>query len=125
MKEGTIAAENIAQSVYQTLLQNGQYDVNKTYALIGSPSGNPLFYVTPIYDKANVYAKVGGPWWESELSQRTWNGIYKYRLGINLPECLNIEYSSLLQNESVKMMPLYPAEGSIKEINGIIVIKVS
>ncbi len=125
MREGTAAAENIARSAYETLIMNGQYDAGKTYAFIGFPCDNPLFCVTPIYEKSNSYAKNGGPWWGNELTQWTWNGIYRYKLGVNLPSCSDTEYTSLLQDENVKAMPVYPEEGSIQEISGIIVVKIS
>lgn len=55
MREGTIASETMAQNIFQSLVESGYYNPEKRYALIGSPGNNPLFFVTPIYSKANWY----------------------------------------------------------------------
>lgn len=125
MREGTIASETMAQNIFQSLVEGGYYSPEKRYALIGTPGNNPLFFVTQIYNKANWYARIGGPWWESELDNRSWVGIYRYRLGINILACYGEEYEELLKIDEVKKMPVYPFEGFIREINGIIVIRVS
>ena len=78
-----------------------------------------------IYNKANLYARVGGPWWESALNNWSWGGIFHYRLGVNILTAYDEEYEELLKTEEVKKMPVYPCEGFIREINGIIVIRVS
>ncbi len=125
MREGTVASETMAQNIFQSLIESGCYSPQKRCALIGTPSNNPLFYVTPIYNKANLYARVGGPWWESALNSWSWGGIFHYRLGVNILTSYDEEYEELLKTEEVKKMPVYPCEGFIREINGIIVIRVS
>lgn len=125
MREGTISSETMAQNIFQSLVERGCYSPDKRYAIIGTPGNNPMFFVTPIYNKANWYARIGGPWWESALDSRSWGGIYHYRLGINILTCYADEYEELLKSDEVKNMPIYPSEGFIQEINGIIVIRVS
>lgn len=125
MYEGTLAAEKIAESIFQSLVENNLYERGKRYALIGAPCDSPMFYATPLYYKANNYAKVSGPWWDSYLDHWSWRGIFQFRLGINLPFCDEGLYEDLLDLEKVQDMPLYPSEGSMQEINGVIIIKVS
>lgn len=125
MREGTIASETMAQDIFQSLVERGYYSPDKRYALIGAPGNNPMFFVTPIYNRANWYARIGGPWWGTELDIRSWGGIYHYRLGINILTCNANEYEELLKLDEVKNMPMYPSEGFIREINGIIVIRIS
>ena len=126
MAEGMHASRSIGESVFQTLVQEGLYGREATYALIGAPCASPLFFATPLYDKANSYAKFGGPWWDgSELDNRAWYGLFHYRLGLELPMCDAGRYEELARSAAVREMPVYPAEGSIQEIEGVIVIKVS
>lgn len=125
MYEGTLASEKIAENVFHALTESNLYKKEKRYALIGAPCDNPMFYVTPLYYKANGYAKVGGPWWNSYLDLWSWRGIFNYRLGIQMPFCDESQYNELLDSEEVQNMPLFPAEGAIKEINDIVVIKIS
>ncbi len=126
MAEGMHASGSIAESVFQTLVQDGLYDREATYALVGAPYASPLFFATPLYDKANSYAKFGGPWWDgSELDNRAWYGLFHYRLGLELPMCDAGRYEELTRSAVVREMPVYPAEGSIQEIEGVIVIKIS
>ena len=126
MHEGLDASETIAESVFQTLVQDGLYDRGATYALVGAPCSSPLFFATPLYHKANGYAKAGGPWWDgSELDNRAWYGLFHYRLGLELPMCDAIRYEQLARSIEVRAMPLYPAEGAIQEIDGVIVIRIS
>lgn len=126
MAEGMHASGSIAESVFQTLVKDGLYDCGATYVLVGAPCGSPLFFATPLYDKANSYARSGGPWWDgSELDNRAWYGLFHYRLGLELPMCDAVRYEQLAKSAEVREMPLYPAEGSIKEIDGVIVIRIS
>lgn len=126
MYEGMNASETIAENVFQTLLQDGIYDREAVYALVGAPCASPLFFTTPMYNRANSYAKFGGPWWNgSELDNRAWYGLFHFRLGLDLPMCDAIQYEQLSKSAKVGEMPLYPAEGSIQEIDGVIVIKIS
>lgn len=126
MQEGMTASESIAKSVFQTLVQDGMYDRGAAYVLVGAPYNSPLFFATPLYGRANSYAKVGGPWWNGgELDNRAWYGLFHYRLGLDLPMCDAVSYEKLTGSDVVRDMPLYPAEGSIQEIDGVIVIKIS
>lgn len=95
MYEGTIASETIAESVLQSLIESGDYNTENTYALIDTPCYNPMFHVISLYNKANSYAK-GRPWWKTSIDKNSWQGIYYYRLGINLPMCSEEQYNQLL-----------------------------
>ena len=101
------------------------YSADYKYAVIGNPINNPQVYVNSIYSKANSYAKIAGPYWGSELDNSTWRGIFRNLNGVNLPLCNSKEYEQILANPEIDSMPVFPQEGSIRELDGIIVIKVS
>ena len=44
---------------------------------------------------------------------------------MNMNLCSEAQYDALRGSEAVKQMPVFPKEGSIREIDGIIVVKVS
>ncbi|MBQ8527224.1 MAG: glucosyltransferase domain-containing protein [Lachnospiraceae bacterium] len=125
MKEGTIAAQTIADSVLDTLIDDGYFQEGKKLVIIGEPIGNPLCKVTAMYDKANNYAKVGGPYWGSILDKWTWRGVFYYRLGVDIPMPGTKKYEKIMNMQEVKDMPVYPQEGSVKEVKGTVVVKIS
>jgi hypothetical protein len=52
-------------------------------------------------------------------------GIYREYLGYFVEPCTNDEYEAIVARDDVAAMPMYPRAGSITEIDGIIVVKVS
>lgn len=124
MREGYLSAETISRSIIQTLINDGNFDENKQYVFVGTPEGNPIFKVSPMYYKANGYTHVAGPEWGNSLSKITWNGILYNRCGVNLPLCTD-RYEEVKNSAETSEMPIYPHDGSIRNIDGIIVIKVS
>jgi hypothetical protein len=125
IRQGTNATRTLSQSILSQLLDDGLYSADRKYAVIGNPCGNPTVYLNSIYYKANGYAQVAGGYWKSSLDARTWNGIFTNLSGVNLPRCDDDEYQRILQDQRVKEMPLFPAEDSIQEIDGIVVIHIS
>lgn len=125
IRQGSIAAKTISDSIISELQNEDLYSAEYKYAIIGNPIDNPLVYVNSIYSKSNAYAKLIGPYWRSGLDSKTWVGIFRNLSGVNLVACTSKEYEEILVNSEINGMNVFPKEGSIKELNGIIVIKVS
>lgn len=125
MRQGVNTARTISSSILVKLYDEDLYSTERRYAIIGSPCNNPMVCLNEIYFKSNPYARVSGAYWGTSLDSRTWGGIFKNLLGINLPRCSDAEYERLLTNQRVTDMPLFPAKESIQEIDGVVVIRVS
>ncbi len=125
MKEGLIANDSLVQSVTDYLIRTGRYDEKQKYAIMGTPSGSPLYYTSEIYDKANAYARTGDFIWPSYHMQKSWTGAVRYRKGIMLKNIKKKEYARFYDDQRVLNMPVFPTEGSVQELDGVIIIKVA
>lgn len=133
MHEGQIATETLSQNILTSMIAEGYYSGTAVeegassfrLAIVGCPSGNSLFAVSDNFNKANEYACFGSWRWRNNLDSRSWNGVFRYLLGVNLPFVMGDEYESLLGQLEIQEMPCYPSEGSIRIINGVTVVKVS
>ncbi|MCR5338521.1 MAG: glucosyltransferase domain-containing protein [Lachnospiraceae bacterium] len=127
MKEGLQADETLLRSITAELAGKGLYSDTYRYAIIGSPHDNPLLYTTPIYDRANSYAKTADfSWARKDFWERGWNGLALYRLGIDLKKVKAKKYIRLKEtDEEIAAMPAFPAEGSILVRKNVVIVKVS
>jgi len=128
MYEGRMATESLLKNVTSTVVSNGLYDENGKYLFIGVPSESPMYQKSSSWQRANQYARFG-QWWEDSSSQRSYRGVLR-RMGIHLPMYAYDESSVydayLHRNDDVfRSMPLYPAEGSVQMIDGVLAIKIS
>lgn len=122
MWEGQKAATTIAEGIIQKLDETGNLDADIQYCVLGSPTGNELFYFSKIAEKANGYALFGN--WNTGM-RRSWQGVFRYLCGINLEMCSSGDYDAIAANPEVANMAVFPEEGCIIRINDIVVIKVS
>lgn len=125
LRQGTIAAQTMGQSILSTLYDRNMYSADQKYAVIGVPCNNSMVQLNEIYYKSNSYARITGEYWNSSLDLRTWKGIFAHLCGVNLSVCSDSDYNNLLVDQRVLEMPIFPAEGSIQEVDGIVVIHVS
>ncbi|OUQ68467.1 hypothetical protein B5E53_05555 [Eubacterium sp. An11] len=125
LRQGTVAAKSMAQNILSVLYEKNMYSEEQQYAVIGAPCNNTSIYLNKLYDEANSYAKIAGPYWESSLDLRTWHGIFSNLCGVNLPTCSGSDYEYLLKDSRVKGMTNFPTDGSVQQIDGIVVIRVS
>ena len=135
MQESTKASETLMADMVHTLIDQGIYTREKeiTYAFVGRPSDNPMYQKSGLWNGANDYARVGEFWISTEgLAMDTvtdcirmdYYGLLR-NLGIELTICPDPVYDELKLMEEVQAMPLYPAEGSIRRVGEVYVIKVS
>lgn len=125
LKEGKTATLSLTEAMVHTLMEEGCFEENAVFAFVGRPAENPLFSQSEAFQTANDYAKFGC--WSVSAGNliRTWSGIFHNYYGMNINLCGEAQYDALRQSETVKQMPEFPLEGSIQEIDGIVVVKVS
>ena len=126
MYEGRQATKELSDLIAQTLMSEGYYDNEIPVMLVGNASSNPLFRTHKLYHKANPYARVGLFMAETAGTIRfSWNAAFRDYTPIWLNLCDDKTYQELLETEGIAEMPTFPQEGSIRKMDGVLVIKVS
>ena len=125
LKEGKTATLSLAENMIHTLTEEGYFEEGSVFAFVGRPAENDMFAQSETFRNANIYAQFGCFSTSAGNSIRTWSGIFHNYCGTNINLCGEAQYDALRQNEIVEQMPEFPKEGSIREIDGVIVVKVS
>ena len=126
MYEGRLATKELSDLIAQTLVSEGYYDNEIPVMLVGNASSSPLFRTHELYHRANPYARVGLFMAEAADTIRfSWDAAFRDYTPIWLNLCDNKTYQELLETEEIAEMPTFPQEGSIRKIDGVLVIKVS
>ena len=126
MREGTNATASIAENIVETLIDKELYPSDEyTYLFYGSPEKNIMFYEDELYRNANMHAKFGNFVWSDIANQRSWIGVFRHLLGVNMPGCKEDLIASIIKSDEFTNMPVYPKKGSIEIIDGVVVVKVS
>ena len=128
MYEGRKATKQIADLVAGELVAEGYYDLPEKLPvmLVGRPSASPLFRTHIIYWDANDYAQVGLFEKENAATMRySWNAVFRDLTPMQLELCSDEVYDELIRTEEIKRMPTFPEKGSMQEMDGVYVIKIS
>lgn len=126
MYEGRQATKELSDLIAQTLVNEGYYDNEIPVMLVGNASNSPLFRTHELYHTANPYARVGLFMAETAGTIRfSWDAAFRDYTPIWLNLCDGKTYQKLLETEEIAEMPTFPQEGSIRKMDGVLVIKVS
>ena len=125
LKEGKVATITLSQNIMYKVIESGFYEKGKPIALVGRPAENDMFPHNYAYETANEYARFGSWSMEAGNNRRSWLGVFSNFAGMNINFVGENEYNALRALGEVKEMPEFPGTGSIKEIQGIVVVKVS
>ena len=126
MYEGRQATKELSDLIAQTLVNEGYYDNEIPVMLVGNASNSPLFRTHELYHTANPYARVGLFMAETAGTIRfSWDAAFRDYTPIWLNLCDDETYQKLLETEEIAEMPTFPQEGSIRKMDGVLVIKVS
>ena len=111
---------NIVTSLNERELLSEEYE----YAFYGNISANKLFKTNQLYEDATHYAKFGTLMTKPDMVRNAYMGLFA-DIGIDLKSVEYDDYVDILDDGLLDAMPVYPAEGSIVEKNGLIIVKVS
>lgn len=125
LKEGKNSTVAITNHMIDGMIQKGYRIDMESVAFVGRIAENPLFVQSTAYEMANEYAKFGKWSTDARNNRATWIGVVNHLCGVNLQVCDQWTYADLIETESVKAMPVFPAEGSIVFMEDTIVVKVS
>ena len=124
MYEGRNASRNLMEHVADELIREDLLSVDREYVLIGCPADNEtLFVTTNLFERTNSYARYGEFWTAADCMRMSYYGILR-DISVNMPLVTDDVYESMRYLPEIESMPQFPAEGSIKEIDGYVVVKV-
>ena len=124
MYEGRIASRNLVEHVADKLIREDLLSTNRKYVFIGCPADNEtLFVTTNLFERTNAYARYGEFWTAADCMRMSYCGILR-DISVNMPLVTDDVYESMRYLPEIEAMPKFPDDGSIKEINGYVVVKV-
>lgn len=124
-KEGQTGTVTLAGEVLDTLLDMGYADNGQEVCFAGLPVGNERFMYSEQFYLANNLMQFGD--WGSAASahKQTWEGIYREYFGYYVKACSEEKFDEIMARDDVAAMPMFPRQGSVKNIDGVIVVKIS
>lgn len=125
MKEGKTASIALARNVAGKLISEGYLAQGETIVFVGRPADNPLFTQSTAYQNANAYARFGSWAIDAGNYRRSWMGVLSGYCGMDLNLGAEAQYDRIRQTEILDNMPVFPYEGSIREIENCVVVKIS
>ncbi len=111
---------NIVVSLNEKNLLGDEYE----YAFYGNPEKNELFRTNELYQNASNYAKFGKLQTKTDMMRNAYMGLFD-DIGINMQSVEFDTYKEVLDSEVLNAMPAFPADDSIIEKDGVVVVKVS
>ena len=91
----------------------------------GTPEKSPLFSKTDLYDRANSYAQYGRFAPTSEGNRLCWSHFFEQQLRVNVNYAEGDTLETIYHSPEAAAMPVYPAAGSVANVWGVTVVKVS
>ena len=125
MYEGRNATRALVDRVIDELIREDMLLSDKEYAFIGRPADNELmFHTTDMFGRCNSYARFGEFWTGADCMRMSYQAML-LDCSADLKLVEDTVYDSMRVMPEVKDMPAFPEEGSIEEVDGIIVVKVA
>lgn len=114
-------ALTLGQEILAQLDDREEYQQGMPVAIMGTPTVVPSEY----RNKANPLIQSGIFWGDAENNRDAWKRLMDQELGAQLSWCSYEQAEALWDNEAFRAMPGFPKEGSIAEIEGVLVVKVA
>ena len=126
LSDGKTSTCTLTDQIVQKLIADDLLHEDTVIAFVGRPSESHLFRKTDAFNAANEYAKFGLWWVDAGNNRRSWYyGMIRHYLALDLNWCDDDDYNEILTSGQLEEMPCFPEKESIREINGILVVKVS
>lgn len=107
--------------------EHEQYDGKNTKIMVGGTMerGNYPLAQEELYEITKGSVACYTMFWDSGMQSECWAGFMRVYLGSEFQYVDSGEQKELLQTKEYMEMPIFPEEGSIREIEGVLVIKLS
>ena len=127
MYEGRKTLKSMSDHIADDLMSSGYFDDNEQLPVlfVGRPSSNSSFMKREYYLYANPYAQMGRFWLNDYSARASWKAIFRDITPAKLKHCSVEQYGELYSRTELEQMPVYPQEGYIQQIDGVVVVKIS
>ena len=118
--------QSLTVRAVDALESNAAVQAGAKVAIVGAPQYGNYPKTSSFRNTASAYALYGmvyGEWMEGNY--RCWRALTREFAGVNLNLCSIQESRDLYKTAEFAAMPNYPNDGSMAEINGIVVLKFS
>lgn len=115
----------VAHCILQDLQQIPAFRQGMPVTVQGQPENGNYPNLSPCRDKADQLIRMGLLFHSAHANSAGWQHIFKQYLGVAPNWCTEAQVLSIVDTAEYQLMPVYPEEGSIGEIDGCLVVKVA
>lgn len=116
---------HLADRICVQLENNADYQAGAQVCILGQPQNGTYDDLSPLQEKASDLVQFGLLSFDPTYNSRGWHSLYWEELGLQLNWCSDEETRKICATEDFQNMPVYPQEGSIQTIDGVVVVKVA
>ena len=122
MYDGRKATESLMNRVVDELMYKDLLSSDREYVIIGRPADNDTFFVvSDLLERTNPYARVGE--FYEVVHPESYKAVIR-NISVRMKLASYETHRRILELDEARSMPEFPAEGSIREIEGYVVVKV-
>lgn len=127
MRQGRDSLRVMSDRIVNDLTEEGCFDEENHWSVMiaGRPSSNSSFMKREYYLYANPYAQMGRFWLNDYSARASWKAVFRDITPAKLKHCSVEQYGELYSRTELEQMPVYPQEGYIQQIDGVVVVKIS
>lgn len=125
MKASTQQTVLLANRMLMRLEQSEDYFSDAQILIAGVPMNGNYPIVSDLIEPTNQYAHFGLVWGTYDGALNCWRQIFSQKLGVERDWCWEFQYREITATQEFQDMPIFPEDGCIKTINGVLVLKVS
>lgn len=115
----------VAQAVLQDLQKRPEYQQGMPVTIIGQPEAGSYPNLSPCYDKADELIRMGLLFHSPHANSEGWQHIFRQYLGVAPNWCTQEQVLAIVNTAEYQQLTIYPAEGSIQEIQGCLVVRMA
>lgn len=115
----------VAQAVLQDLQKRPEYRQGMPVTIIGQPENGSYPNLSPCYDKADELIRMGLLFHSPHANSEGWQHIFRQYLGVAPNWCTQEQVLAIVNTVEYQQLTVYPAEGSIQEIQGCLVVRMA
>ncbi len=118
--------QSLTVRAVDALESNAAVQAGAKVAIIGVPESGNYPKTSSFRDVGSTYTQYGLIWGGSYSNNwRAWKALARQYAGVSLDTCTVEELRQIGQTDVFAAMPSYPNDGSVAEVNGVVVLKFS
>lgn len=116
---------HLADRICTTLESDADYQAGAQVCILGQPQKGTYDDLSPLQEKSSDLVQFGLLSFDPTYNSRGWHSLYWEELGLRLNWCSDEETRKICATDTFQNMPVYPQEGSIQTIDGVVTVKVA